>query len=125
MRVCCLTRRELMDYAKDRTLPDCANVNPDSNKSGHHLHKSYKEIERIVGPDDGSGMATWVGGRFMCFLQNPKKWQPVRGVLQLITGVIGGRNSGATSQFAKSSGKGFKYPVPGGGGGRPVYEFTL
>ena len=121
MRVCCLTRRELMDYTERRIAPLCKNLGT-SDRDGHHTHKPYKQIEAVA-KDDGTGMATWVGGHFMCFLQNPKVWRPVRGVLQLVNGVVTGFNTGAQSATAKSRGHGYHYPIPGGGGGRTVYEF--
>lgn len=118
-KVCCLTPIQLSAYVRRGELPNCFNCNPEFNPDGPsagHSHRSYKEVERLVGPDDGSGAAVWIGGRFMAFIQGPKRWRPKNGSLQLVPGVVGGRNSGSISEHSLSQGHGFHYPIPSAGG---------
>jgi hypothetical protein len=73
-------------------LPDCRNCNRNSNSQGNHRHIGIEEARRIVGNDDGTGQGVWIGsGCRMLLLQKPKKWRVVRGVMQLVNGVVEGR----------------------------------
>jgi len=77
-KVCCLTPIEVNLFISRGELPNCPNCNvmrynPDGKKAGHS-HRSFREVERMVGNDDGSGQAVWIGCRFMCFIQREKVW---------------------------------------------------
>jgi hypothetical protein len=78
-QVCCLTPIELRLFVTRGELPNCSNCNqafnPDGPNTGH-AHRGYREVERLVGKDDGSGRAVWIGGRFMAFIQRERRWHP-------------------------------------------------
>jgi hypothetical protein len=75
-RVCCLTRREMHEYITRDRLPDCFNCNRASENTGAHAHIDIKKAWRLVGEDDGTAEAVWVGsGCYMMFQARPKTWK--------------------------------------------------
>jgi hypothetical protein len=79
-KVCCLTRSELDLYVSKNQLPDCANCNPNasgsSSGSGTHAHVKVEKAFGLVGKDDGSGEAMWVGsGCRMLYQHKPRVWK--------------------------------------------------
>lgn len=75
-KVCCLTRTELHLYVTRDQLPDCANANPKSENSGKHAHIKSEKAWQLVGKDDGTGEAIWIGsGCKMIYQTPPKVWK--------------------------------------------------
>src|SRR4051812_32167181 len=75
--VCCLSRVEVDILLTRGELPSCANANPNApGIRGAHAHIKQAQAMRLVGKDDGSGEATWVGsGCRMLYQHKPRVWK--------------------------------------------------
>lgn len=82
--ICNLTRVQAREYEFRGTLPDCANVNPYSDKRGQHQHIKASEAEGLVCLDDGTGEARWVGGKRMIAMNMKLGVLPRHGVMACV-----------------------------------------
>lgn len=82
-RICQLTPSQARDVELRGILPDCRNVDSKSSKAGNHCHLDAKEADRMVGENDGTGEARWVGGFRMIAMNVKGGWNTVRMSKQL------------------------------------------
>lgn len=81
--VCKLTEVQAREFEFRGILPECANCNPKSEKRGAHEHVKIQKANELVGANDGTGDASWVGGYRMIRMNAKGGWNPFRGVMQM------------------------------------------